>query len=407
MILTTRNPIYSAIALATTCACAFAGSPATTWTICTDELELIESKIERITQSEIILVDEFGLRESLSTADLFFAFPRSPMMQRLLDEPILESQTTHFITLIDGQVVRAIILPDSDPEYVNCTVLAGDQSRGEAFIPLERIQSISQDRRLVSMTTNDDTITTNSGDVLTGFIESIGETTVIDSGTGLVRLQLAQIDSIALANIKEPVVGMYVTTTDGSRIMSSVFDIDFRHTLSMGINSQSIGLEMDAPATWLFDPDAASAIHIVHGSQRIESLAAIEPEIIEPTGNRSWTPTPTVIPSTTDPVFSAIDLRAPVRVVYRIPSNTSRFACTLNAPINTWTDCVAKIFSISGSGKPTLLFSSPINAEFPSHDLDLKIRPGVQQLEFLIEPGKHGPIQDRVLIEKPRLLIES
>ncbi len=403
--------IFSCSLLAITLASAHASSP-TRWTICTDELKLIESSIELITQDEVVLIDDFGIRQSIQTSDLFFVVPSEPIAQPLLEgtetTDISELQPTRFITFVDGQIIQASILPNTNPDILTCRIVTDNTERGKANISLEQVLQITKTMPTDTITQpEDDTITTTTGDVLTGFIESIGEISSIETDTGVLYIPLLQIESIAFANIKEPSIGIYTSTTDGLRIKSDTFNIDFKHALAINIDHDSIGIAPSSNPTWLLHPNAASGFHVVHPSQHIQSLAHIQPELVEPTGDRAWTPTPSTITNIQEPILSSIDLRAPVRVVYPIPSNATRFACTLIAPINTWTDCIAEIYTITSSGTSTMIFSSPINADNPSHTIDFMLDSTIEKLEFRIEPGKHGPIQDRVLIEHPRLLIES
>lgn len=408
--LTTSLFAYSLAALSVCGASAHATSP-TTWTICTDELKLIESSIELITQDQVVLTDEFGIHQSIPISDIFFVIPSEPIQRPLFldSESTNQSASLHikFIAFIDGQIIQATILPNTDPDTLTCIIITGSAERGQANIPLEQILQITNAMPVATPAPVNDTITTTAGDVLIGFIESIGETSSIETDTGTLYIPHTQIESIALANIKEPSPGIYTTTADGLRIKSDTFNIDFKHALAINIDHKSIGITPTTNPTWLLGPNAATGIHVVHPSQHIKSLTHIQPDLIEPTGDRSWTPTPTVITNIAEPILSIIDLQAPVRVLYPIPANTTKFACTLSAPINTWTDCIANIYSISSAGTSTMLFSAPINADNPSHTIDLMLEPNIKKLEFRIEPGKHGPIQDRVLIGQPRLLIES
>ena len=398
-----------------------AGAPQSPmWTICTDELELIESAIDQMNQNEIILIDKFGVRRSISTADIFFVHPTSredsQLSSQSLDQPIENSprsdaQQTRFISLTDGQIIQGIINDSDNPDVISYTLFADATPRGHAQIDLEHILTIGKSSPFLTPVASEplqsDTITTTAGDRIMGFIESIGTTTNIDTDDGMVQIPLQRIDTIALANIKEPTPGFFLTTDSGSRFRSDDFSIDFAHSASINGQSESIGLKAEAQTNWLLKPNDIAAADVLHSSKRIESLASIAPGTIEPTGDRSWTPTPTLIQSPANPIHATIDLRAPVRVLYPLPNGSSRFACTLVAQIGTWTDCNASIIAHTRTKNSTVLFTAPMNADQPTHKINIILPPNTTGLEIRIDPGNFGPIQDRVLIKDPRLLIES
>jgi len=174
------------------------------------------------------------------------------------------------------------------------------------------------------------------------------------------------------------------------------------------VDAESLGLGPSARTTWIFEPSAPHGLHVVHDDQRVLALAGIEPELVEPTGERAWTPTPTIMGQPEQsPVLASIDLHAPLRTIYPLPRGASRFACTLEAPIETWTDCVARVTAIGYDGARTELARQRLNADTPSVEVNAELPPATERLELLIEPGAYGPIQDRVIVRQPRIIVRD
>ncbi len=389
---------------------AIAQDTSSSWMLCTSNLELHETIIVRADEQQVVTVDRFGIRHNWSTGDLFFASPANTASNQNTDLTLgIDSTDKRFITFVDGQVITGSLNISSDPDHMSYTILTGSIQRGAASIPLEQVYIVSNSppKKAAVGIADADSITTSTGDTITGFIEAIGPATTIVTDRNTIHLDLDQIELISLANIPERVEGMYISTNDNLHLRVSTFDFDFQYPLTVRLDSQSIGLAQDDRDIWLLDPDSAIGITILHPSKRVVSLASITPELIEPTGDRSWTPTPTVIQNAANPVLSSIDLHAPVRAVYPLPQGSTRFACELDAAISTWTDCIAEVFAISYTGLRTELLRVQLNADHPSQTMNSELPKGTEKIELRIDPGSHGPIQDRVIIKYPRVLIES
>ncbi len=382
-----------------------------TWTLSTEKLELIETILTQANEQEITTIDTYGLRRRWAINDLFFALPTTTSPSRtnpFANEPG-ETQHTRYITLTDGQVLKGVLLEPRHDDALTCWVYTGTTMRGSATIALEKVRSISDRPRGIwePVDAQSDSITTISDDVFVGFVESVGPKVTIATSRDLVKIDLDQIREIRLANIPERIDGIYLSTAEGLRLRISTFDFDFQHALSATIDPQALGFDADAPSMWVMPPEAPAGIEIIRSDRQILSLTNIDPQLIEPTGGRDWTPAPTVLSSAIHPILSAIDLHAPVRVIYPLPEDAVRFACTLLPSINTWTDCIASIYAIAHDGQRTELLNTRLNADHTTQSLNVAIEPNTAYIEIRIDPGASGPIQDRVLIEHPRVLLET
>ena len=382
------------------------------WTLCTRELELLEINITDVNQERIESLDSYGIRRRWAVGDVFFAIASQKSMREEAIDHVETSDddpaaTAWSISLVDGQVIRGRIEDSDDPDMLGYTIYTQDTIRSTAKIDLEHVLSISRQRTPAVEVADSDTIVTRSGDVLGGFIERIGTVNAIETPRGDVALKLDQIQSMHFANPAERVSGVYLSTIDGLVLRTDEFDFDFDHPTTVAVDGAGLGIGADSRTLWLLEPNSPSGIEVVDSDQRVVSLAQISPALIEPTGDRSWTPTPSVSLSEVHPVLSTIDLRAPVRVVYPLPKGSDRFACSIVAPINTWTDCIVVVESISYSGKRFELLRQRLNAQTPSVEINTELVDDTRELEIRVEPGEYGPIQDRVLIEEPRLLVSG
>ena len=143
----------NAIALYSASLCtslALAQSSPSPWILCTRDLELIETMIEKADEQSFVIIDEFGTTHSQPINNLFFAFPTATTYASpdiLLNEDVdLQDETTepiHFITLVDGQTISGVLHDSPDDDQIRYSIYAGLTRRSTGSIPLERIRLIS------------------------------------------------------------------------------------------------------------------------------------------------------------------------------------------------------------------------------------------------------------------------
>lgn len=387
------------------------------WVVCTHELELIETIVASADERVITTQTELGLRRRIPLEQIYFAIParrpQRPSSEDMAMAPLENRSPVRVISLSDGQVIRGSLIEPNDPEALSFTLIAGASMHGSATVSLENVLAVGDgamsDAEGPGEAVDEDTVVTRTGDVLRGFVEGMGPTTFIAAGRDVIEIDTRQIQSVRLANPLEPAPGVYVSTDDDLRLRASAFSFDFQQALTVRVDPVSLGLETDALDTWLFMPDAPAGLRVIDGKSGVRSLTAIEPELVEAVGSgRDWTPAPTVMREPgAHPVLASIDLHAPVRVVYPLPEGTARFACELVAPSNTWTDCVASVTVIDDRGGRRELLRQRLNGQWPSAALNTELGEDAARIEFLIDPGQYGPVQDRVIISRPRFVVRE
>lgn len=386
------------------------------WTICMRDLTLVETIVERGDENGIVTVNEFGIRKLIPLGDIFFAVPTKPLPTPVAGDvdtvPMEQRSPVRLISLTDGQVLRGSIVNPPEPETLAYRVVAGTSMHGDGQVSLERVRSVGDEPYALLVRDRDgdggDRVTTRTGDVLTGFIESIGAQTTISASTGKITLDSRRVQSMLIANPPQTVPGVYIATDDGLRVRADSFDFDFQQPMMVTVDAPSLGMDTDARTTWIFDPGAVRGIDVVRQRARVVSLTGIAPERVEAVGSRDWTPSPTVmLAQAQHAVLGSIDLHAPLRVVYPLPRGSTRFACELTGVISTWTDCVARVTSVAYNGTRTELLSQRINAKNPGATVNAELGEGTARIEFEIDPGAYGPIQDRVIVGRPRVVVSE
>lgn len=417
------NTTHLAITLSLITSTAYTHAAPASWIVCNHNLELTETKVVKANEHTLTTVDSFGIERTQSTKDILFAIPVNPTppvyeepinppIDTPIDPPLQEKNQTPpslYITLTDGQRIMGTPLDSTDPDRLELMISTGAPAQAQSSIDLEHIRTLSTTLNNTAHPVNidaDSILTTNS-DILVGFIEAVGLTTTIATDRNTINLKLNQIQSMRFANPLTPTPGIYISTNTNLHLRASSFDFDFLSPMTIEIDPKSLGLESDSYSTWLLPPDAPAGITINHPNQRVISLTSITPLLIKPTGDRSWTPKPTISDHHSNQVLASIDLHAPVRVIYPLPKGSTRIAFELSAAISQWTDCIASVHSISTTGQRTHILTQRLNAEHPSESINTPLSPDIDKIEIRIDPGEFGPIQDRVIIKHPRVLIES
>jgi hypothetical protein len=384
------------------------------WTICTRDLQLRNTLIERANERELTLINTYGIRSVLPMDQVLFIVKAESVEERSADEvvgvPRPEANPVRLISLVDGQSIRGSVLESERIEQLSISVIAGNSVYGDAFIELEHLlsvrdQHLSEEHIIENLI--DDVVVMRNGDRISGFIESIGSQIEIAVDDRIIQLDLERAQRVYVANDPDPVNGIYMRFVDDEVIRVLGFDFAARSPISISIDPGSLGLDNTGSTDWRFDPGMLEALWVDEADQRVLALCEITPESIEPMGDRIWVPTPDVINlDASHEALQTIDFQSPARVRYAMPEGARRFACTIEAPIELWTDCVVRILA-DRDGRLRQVFEQRLNPETPTAGVNVELPPGTGALVVEIDPGEHGPIQDRVLMHRPRVLLSN
>lgn len=381
------------------------------WVVCTRDLQLRETLIDRADENELMLLNSYGIRSVVAIDQVLFMVRSEsiePVTQaEIVGAPLQERSPVRLITLTDGQAIRGSILESDLPEELALQLIAGKSVHGEAHIPLEQVLRIQdQDAATPQVELRDDLLIAHNGDRFEGFIESIGPSVRMSLGNGSeIEIEAERLASMHIANDTQRVEGIYLTFSDREQLRVMGFEVSPSRSIRARVDTDSLGLADTGNNEWRFDADSLTGLRVLDEQAEVLPLSTLEPIGVEPMGDRVWTQRPTVINENAGhPALMGLDLHSPVRISYALPGSATRFACVLEAPIERWTDCVARVMAVTPSGTRNLA-EHRLNDKSPRAELNLQLPRNTETLVIEIDPGEYGPIQDRVLMLRPRVLI--
>lgn len=384
------------------------------WVVCTRDLKLRESLIDHADERELVLLSEYGIRSRVAMSDVLFMVQSETQdapVAEIVGAPLPERSPVRLVTLIDAQVVRGTIIEPELPEQLAFTLIAGRSTRGQARIPIGRVRRIADVQAPPvsndAASLRDDTLITRTGDEIVGFIESIGPMTRVSLRDGSeLEIETSRLSEVHFANERENTPGIYLTMNDHETLRAGVFEYDNQQPITIDVDTTALGLDDTGNSTWIFDTNSLRSLQVIDPALRVVGLGEIEPDRVEANGDRDWVPVPVLLDrASAHPTLSSIDFPSPMRVSYTLPRGATRFACNIETPVQQWTDCVVRVIAQSNSGANTLL-EQRFNSTSTTAELNMRLPIGATALIIEIDPGEHGPIQDRVLLHQPRLLIE-
>lgn len=261
----------------------------------------------------------------------------------------------------------------------------------------------------------DDTVLLRNGDRVDGFVVSIGDAVEIEQTSGTVAsLPMTSVSEIRLANPFEPTDSAMFWLADGTIISGTLIgdtpgDARLRPTLTVTGGDSSMPIE----STIAIKPsDLLAAVLKPGRSIGLSGLALLEER---PAGDRRWTPPIThahddgFVPQ---PLGADIELPGPVRAAWALPAGATRFRCTAalggadSAWVGPWADCVVRVGIATGNAEPTILAEHRLRPGNTSAEILVDLPAGdATRLVIELDPGDNGPIQDRVTLRQPTVLL--
>ncbi|MCA9293582.1 MAG: NPCBM/NEW2 domain-containing protein [Phycisphaerales bacterium] len=238
-----------------------------------------------------------------------------------------------------------------------------------------------------------------NGDVLTGFLVTLGPRTSIETDAGVVEIDAERVAATVLSNPVQPRLGLVVWLDDGTVTSASQIDAvrdgDVRITREGGVSAEYRPLSLRA---------------IAFEASRLVPLSTLEPVEQVTLGERPTTTPVRIRPHPDDFLLGDVallgaedvELPSPMRVVYALPADAKRFAGTAALDPNSapWGDCE---FVVAVDGQELLRRRLHEADAFASFNIDVA---GGRRLEVRVEPGAFGPIRDRVFIRRGLLLVD-
>lgn len=390
------------------CACFPAFSGDTRIRIVNTNLETIDAELISADQRSLQFRSHDDQETQLDWGSIVAMSVQAPTDSQSLYRKITPQNHLAFVETTDGQRLFVTLLDSDDPDF-----LVGSMGNTRLRINLEHVRSV--ERYQQSINTDplgrtpldaDDSITLSNGDTLTGYIASIGSSVTIETATNDLIVPLAQIHALRLAN--PPYNGggpLMLVCSNGVRFFPDEFTVDPE---TSKVHARAIGgvVRFDEPGPTLghdednwpgFDLRLAGVIHKRNPTRVFDPFLRGSISI-EPTGDRDWTLKPTIRNyrfTHVDAGFLGFNAPAAVRVSLDHPPHTELLLrCQLDTIDRPWNDHDASINAVLSDGTIESLWSARRKAGDQRIVITAEIPQDAVALQFRIDPGAYGPIQD-------------
>jgi hypothetical protein len=260
--------------------------------------------------------------------------------------------------------------------------------------------------------TDRDTVTLVNGDRLSGFVESIGDAVTVDVDGVTRQTPRDRVAEIVLATPPIRSSGFVLWLTDGSIVAVGSMRTDRTGALELrprlveapGDGSEASRVMTHPSASELTIADVTAALF---QAGTIIPLAAIEPVEQRAVGGRDWTP-PIEAAATDAAVLWApnLILPGPMIVEWELPPGVTRLSCTAELPADMWAWGDCELVVSVGAGTPAEVVRERLFADRPRVAMNVALPgSGSRRLRLTLDPGRFGPIQDRVVIHRPILML--
>ncbi len=366
------------------------------------DLNAREITLLSLTDEAIVYEDDQGRTRQASIGGLVALLPIDEPREAPSDAADTDSlNPAGVLELADGQRLpgeHATTGGDED------TIIWTHPVFGRLSINLDRVaravlhQTEQQNTIAASADTDMDHLVLANGDLVSGFIISMGDPIEIEVDGEILAIDAQRVANVQLANPDQPMQGLVVWLDDGSVVVVTTIDA-----------SEGDALELTLPTgqTGVFPVGALDTVAFHAG--RLQGLASIEPTRQRPIGERRVGQPSRIL---NDPVYQSssqlrapdIEIPGPMRIEWPLPQGARRFATIAEMPFSAipWGDCIltVQIDSIEHTRQR-------ISAEQPRLEINLPIERHAQTLTITIEPGAWGPINDRVTLRRPLLLLDN
>lgn len=245
-----------------------------------------------------------------------------------------------------------------------------------------------------------------NGDVLSGFLATVSTGKIsIEVDKKARTVDPSVVVAASLSTPAKPGAGPMVFLNDGTALLidglaAGTGDAQSGAVLAATRRGQSLSIRADTVVAYAADASA------------LTSLSALSQPLMTPTGGRNWTPGIEVVDPTAPLGISDIVLPGPMEVTWTLPGKAGRIAASLelDPASRVWGDCVVTVTLTSGKGAAGSggagkdLLKARLNEDSPVASF-LAETVGGGSIKIKVDPGERGPVQDRVIIRRPMILL--
>lgn len=454
-----RRPIPSAVptlagALWFGAVCFFAGAPtahaqAGRRLLLDGELQARPIKLVSLTSDTIVYEDDKGRKRTATVGGFVGLLPMTPPYggapvndaytprpdasdgyeanEARASDPVSPSEPSGVLELTDGQRFPGErVASGGDPDAITWS----HPAFGRITAPLDRVAEVVLDagvrRQLreqgrlgayardgaADAPRSQDELLLSNGDTLSGFISTIGDPIRIEVDGSPVDIAPQRVAAARLASRPEALGGLVVWLEDGTvAVVASIGEQEQAGSLE----SDRLRIQLPAGQSASFALDDLRAVAFDAG--KLRPLAGIRPQSQKAVGRRLLLEGVRVLSGADDGAgagqLSAPDLElpGPMQAVWRLPPGARRFAGVAELPPEAlpWGDCEVVVAVDGVEAWRTRLHSAQPRAEFSVALMAQSAggaAGGARDLTITVEPGQRGPINDRVVLRRPLLLVE-
>ncbi len=329
---------------------------------------------------------------------------RDGELARVAREPILR-RTRGMLELRTGERIPGLVggEPPSSPDRLRWIATP----LGDREVSLEDVARIvpivERDPGPVELGEGDRVVLTN-GDRLDGFVDSVATRVTVfretERGEEPIDVPIERVAAIRLVAGSAPPGERRVWLSDGT-----VVDVETMRAAPTGelfVDGERVGrdllpLSIDDVAAVLFDTRGLRPL----ASTELERVA---PLVDDPAGGLRYRVEP---PRPLHPNAAAglgtLELTGPMTATWVMPEGARRFSATavLPAVARTWGDLELVVLD----GREERL-RTRIDGLNPVAEIDVPLSAAERRLTLRLEPGRYGPVMDRIELRLPRVLVD-
>ncbi len=303
---------------------------------------------------------------------------------------------------VDGQIVAGSLTDGGKPEEI----MWQSPVVGTLRVPLEMLRRLDCVYPPSAMNAqakfSKDTLMLRNGDVIGGFVDSIGELITIETGTAATKsrmtVPMGRVEAVVLAQAAVASRGTIVTTREGLVVQIQSMQIQDRAVRG------KVTLRAERDPLVLQDVDVES---LVIDAARVLPLSQCSVHDVAGTDGRGWTQPLAFHQAQRGSFATELEFPGPMRVDFDVPKGATRllFHAELPHSCRTWGDPELVVSAGDGTTFKELKRIS-LTGDAPEADANLEIG-GANVLRFSVEAGAAGAIQDRVTLRRAMILFGS
>lgn len=364
------------------------------------DLSSISAQVESITDEAVVVVDDRGLRRTITSPELLVLYDTQPRWRPDLGNALM-------LSLVDGQRVRGTLGGVRDGEEV---VRLMHPILGPIGAPLDRVWSLSRAGVPVpsAPASGEDVAVLTNNDVVVGFVVQIGTETLLELPDGRSQsVDASAIASMRIANERVASSGPMLWLSDGSALATRSVRgpergaILIDPALAFPIDSES---DDDRLLPMIPPVGIGQVVGWTPDASRFVALGALPMTRVEPVPPRVWSDPPQI----GDPLRAAlsapdVSFPGPCRVEWSLPAGADGFTSVVVLPESAqdWGDCEFVVHTSDRAGVRTERWRARLNAENPRHQIALKLTDDARVLGITVEPGAYGGVQDTPILASP------